>query len=220
MNKQDFIELDLTGFTEEKVFETTLAEKAKEAGFFDEKTVFKPLVVVAGVGQVVSGLDEALLSAKEGVLNSVELTPDKAFGQRNPDLIKLVPSSKFKEQGIEPRVGLVMNFDGMPGKLISVDSGRIKIDFNSPLAGKTVKYEFTVKKVYSTPAEKLSGLISNFFAEGITSSLDRDKAIVRVSDSVVKDAGFFDNKLRAIQLLLQYAEGIKTVEFVEDYSLK
>ncbi len=46
-----------------------------------------------------------------------------------------------------PQPGMQVNVDGLIGNIISASSGRVIIDFNHPLAGKTLNYNVTVKKI-------------------------------------------------------------------------
>ncbi|NUN11751.1 peptidylprolyl isomerase [Candidatus Micrarchaeota archaeon] len=216
----DFVEIDFTLKDDEgSVVETTLPQVAKDNGFFDDKFDYKPLIVILGSNSVVPGLEEALSGVKAGESKQFSLTPEKAFGPREAELVKLISLGKFKEQGLNPTVGMVMDFDGVPGKITSVDSGRVKVDFNNPLAGKNISYEVKVLNVYSTPDAKAKGLVANAFkGQEVSVTVNADKAVVSASSKVVKDSNFITKKLRVMQVLLQYA-GFKLIQFVEDYAL-
>jgi len=158
VSKNDLIELEYSAKSEGRLFDTTSAAAAKDAGIFNEKAAYGPVLVAVGKGQVIPGLDDALLASEEGKAQSVQLPPEKAFGMRNPDLVRLVPLAAFREQKINPFPGLVLEMDGRPAKVQSVDGGRVRVDFNSDLAGKPVEYDFTVKTVYGSAEEKAKAL--------------------------------------------------------------
>ncbi len=215
----DFAEVDFTGKTDGRVFETTLADEAKHAGFNDPNRVFKPVLVVAGKKMLVPGLDEEILKSAEGESKTISLTPDKAFGARNAEMVRLISLSKFQEQGITPVPGMTLEIDNMPARIISADGGRVKVDFNHPLAGKAIEYSFKVGKVYADAASKVGAAAKNLFSgTGVTAKLDGTVAKFSVPSSVRKDTAFLEQKYRAIELLLAFAPEIKKVVFEEEYA--
>ncbi len=214
--KNDLVDLEYSATADGQLFDTTSAEKAKGAGIFNEKAVYGPVLVAVGKGQVISGLDEALQAAEEGKATSVDLPAEKAFGPRNPDLVRLVPLAAFREQKIDPFPGLVLEMDGRPAKVQSVDGGRVRVDFNSDLAGKSVQYAFTVKKVYRSADEKAKALAKKLLdadavlKDGVVTvrlALKRDMA----ADVVLKKFRFMEQAFAVI-------DGVKTVRFEEDYT--
>ncbi|MFH0923073.1 MAG: peptidylprolyl isomerase [Candidatus Micrarchaeota archaeon] len=219
VNEGDFVLLDYPGKTKEgKVFDTTSSEEAKKAGIFNEKAKYGPVLVVAGKKQVLPGLDDALLTAVPAMEKTVEVLPDKAFGTRNLELVKLVPIGRFKDQHITPFPGMVLDFDGNMGKISSVEGGRVSVDFNHPLAGQTVTYTFKIVKAFFTPAEKVQAIASDAFPVGVTSQLVADAATFTADAAANKGADFIVAKMRAIQMLLQYVPEIKKVVFNEEYT--
>jgi FKBP-type peptidyl-prolyl cis-trans isomerase 2 len=219
VNEGDFVLLDYSGKTRAgKVFDTTSSEEAKKAGVFKEKAKYGPVLVVAGKKQVLPGLDDALLTAVPSMEKTVEVLPDKAFGTRNSDLVKLVPIARFKEQKITPLPGMVLDFDGNMGKISSVEGGRVQVDFNHPLAGQTVVYNFKIVKAFFTPDEKVQAVALDAFPTGVTAQLVADTATFTASAAANKGADFIVAKMRAIQTLLQYVPEVKKVVFNEEYT--
>lgn len=220
MKDGDFAEVDFTGKADGQVFETTVAEDAKKAGFFDEKRVFKPVLVVAGKKMLVPGLDEEVLKSEASVLKTITLSPEKAFGQRNQELVRLISLSKFQEQGITPVPGMSLDIDNMPARIVSADGGRVKVDFNHPLAGKTVEYSFKINKIYSDAVSKVDSVAQNLFAgTGVSAKLDGSTARFFVPASVRKDGAFLQQKLKALELLLGFVVEVKKVVFEEEYAV-
>jgi FKBP-type peptidyl-prolyl cis-trans isomerase 2 len=103
----DFLKIEYTASVKDgKVFDTTELEVAKSEKIFDSKRVYRPVPVILGEGQVVKGLDEALAGMKPGEEKTVELVPEKAFGLKDQNMIRLVPVKVFKQQGINPIPGM------------------------------------------------------------------------------------------------------------------
>lgn len=161
VGKGDFILIDYVAKIKETdtVFDTNISSIAKELKIFKEDGMYEPMLVVVGEGWVLKGLDEKLVGIKVGEKTVIELPPEKAFGPRDPNKIKLVPLRKFQQQKINPYPGMEVEVDGKLAVVRSVGSGRVQVDFNPPLAGKTLLYEVEVKKVLQTPLEKVKALI-------------------------------------------------------------
>jgi peptidylprolyl isomerase len=161
IQKSDFILVDYTGKVKEtgEVFDTTSEETAKEKKLYKEGEIYEPRLVVVGEGWVLKALDEALLTFKIRKNESVEIPPENAFGQRDPEKVKLVPLRRLAARGITPKLGAQIEYDKRLATVRTMGSGRVTLDFNPPLAGKTLVYEVSVKKKLKTDEEKISALI-------------------------------------------------------------
>jgi len=161
IQKSDFILVDYTGTVKEtrEVFGTTSEEIAKEKKLYKEGEIYEPRLVVVGEGWVLKALDEALLTFKIRKNESVEIPPENAFGQRDPEKVKLVRLRRLVARGITPKLGAQIEYDKRLATVRTMGSGRVTLDFNPPLAGKTLVYEVSVKKKLKTDEEKISALI-------------------------------------------------------------
>lgn len=161
IKKNDFIELDFTSSVKDgAVFDTTRKEDAKKANLEIDA---KPLVLVVGHDMLLKGLDKAIEGKEIGKDYSVELKPEEAFGLRNKNMIKMFPLKVFHQQQIHPQPGMQLSLDGMIVRIASVSGGRVMTDFNNPLAGKTVIYNFRINKKVEDLNEKINSLQEYFF---------------------------------------------------------
>src|SRR5207249_3393537 len=119
---------------------TTHDEVAKKEGKFDEKKVYIEVPVVIGRGRLFEGLEAALVGAKVGETIEVLIPPEKGAGVRDPRLVELRTEREFLRQEISPEVGMEVSISGKHGVVTAVSAGRVRVDFNNPLAGKTLKY--------------------------------------------------------------------------------
>jgi peptidylprolyl isomerase len=161
IKKSDFIVINYTGKVKEtgEVFDTTSEETAKEKKLYKEGEIYEPRLVVVGEGWVLKALDEALSTFKLKKNETVEIPPENAFGQRDPEKVKLVPLRRLAARGITPKLGAQIEYDKRLATVRTMGSGRVTLDFNPPLAGKTLVYEVAVQKQLKTAEEKLSALI-------------------------------------------------------------
>ena len=161
IKKSDFIIVDYTGKVKEtgEVFDTTSEETAKESKLYKEGDIYEPRLVVVGEGWLLKALDDALLTFKLNKKESVEIPPENAFGPRDSEKVKLVPLRRLIARGINPQMGAQIEYDKKLATVRTMGSGRVTLDFNPPLAGKTLVYEVTVQKQLKTNEEKVAALI-------------------------------------------------------------
>lgn len=131
--------------------------KLKEGGQVIDKADSAPVIV--GAGYVLPGVDSALNELMVGQKKTVEVLPEQAFGSRDPKLVKLVPESEFRKHNTKPVPGMPIEADNMRGRIVSVTSGRVTVDFNHPLAGKVLVFDLEVTKRMELMDEKIRGVI-------------------------------------------------------------
>ena len=160
LKKGDFIEIEFTGKVKDgQVFDSNIKEDLKNANLNFEP---KPFIFGLGEKMFLEGI-ENLLVGKEIGEYEIELGPEKAFGERDPKLKRVIPSKVFKENKLNPLPGVTFNFDGRAAKILSVSGGRIVADFNNPLAGKTVVYKIKILRKVDDLKEKAKSLIDFLF---------------------------------------------------------
>src|SRR3989338_3253481 len=160
IKKNDFIEVSYTGKTKEEnfVFDTTEETVAKEAGIYNPEGKYGTLIICVGQHHLLPGLDK-FVEGKDLGNFTVELPPEEAFGKKNAKLIQLIPTSKFIQQRIQPKVGLQVTIDGHLGVIKTVTGGRTLVDFNHTLSGKNVLYEISIKKKITDQKEQALSLL-------------------------------------------------------------
>jgi FKBP-type peptidyl-prolyl cis-trans isomerase 2 len=161
LQKSDFVLIDYTGKVKEtnEVFDTTNEEVAKKEHLYKEGDIYEPKLVVIGEGWVLKALDDGLLTMEVGKPSTVEIPPEKAFGARDPEKVKRVHLKQLLEKGINPTLGSRIEYNGKMANVRSIGAGRVLLDFNPPLAGKTLVYETTINKKLENPEEKMGVLI-------------------------------------------------------------
>jgi len=160
LQKKDFIEIEFTGKTKEgEIFDSNIKEDLQKANLNLEP---KPFIFCLGEGMFLQSVDDFLIGKEIGGYK-LELEPEKAFGKRNAKLIQMIPSKIFREHKTNPVQGATFNFDGRPGKILSVSGGRILVDFNNPIAGKDVIYHIKVVRKLENQDEKIKSLVEFLF---------------------------------------------------------
>lgn len=185
--KNDFIELDFTARIKDSgmIFDTTIEKDAKEAKLPVKN--LKPLEICIGQDMVVKGFDKELENKEIGKKYSADVSPKESFGERNSKLVKTVPMKIFIEKQINPVRGLMLSMDGMIARIISVSGGRVMVDFNNPLAGKVITYNFEIKKKIEDMKEKIRVLAKFFVGENPHVELENNKTIVELKSKINAD---------------------------------
>ncbi|MBD3388562.1 MAG: peptidylprolyl isomerase [Candidatus Altiarchaeales archaeon] len=194
----DFIKINYTGRIKDgAVFDTTRREDAEKEGIFDERRVYKPFSVAVGEGQVVEGLDEALAKMKVGEKKTVTIEPEKAYGPRNPSMVKLIPIKQFKQQRINPIPGMPVEIDNMRGRVQTVAGGRVRVDFNHELAGKTIEFDVEVVEKAKTDTDKVNYILERAFesSDEFESKLTANKLTVKLPKSANYDQNLLMRKM-------------------------
>lgn len=117
----------------------------KESGVeIDKNSSFSFIV---GENQIIVGLEKALLGKKIGDKFIAEIAPKDAYGERNNDFLQEVPKEQFS--GIELTKGMTLygqSDDGDTAQVVVEEIGEnsVIIDYNHPLAGKTLCFEVEV----------------------------------------------------------------------------
>lgn len=144
----DTVKVDYVGTLEDgSMFDTSIAAKAQEGGVFDEARPYEPLTVNLGKGEVIPWFENGIAGMKVGETKKITLTADEAYGQPREELIQKVPADTFSGSDIIPEIGKTYNFGIAQGTIKEVNETEITIDFNHPLAGKTLIFELTVTDI-------------------------------------------------------------------------
>ena len=163
----------------DRLYDTTNADAAKEAGIFNEKVTYAPMAYIIGSGSLYADLDAAIAGAEIGKETEVTIPCEKAAGARNPRLIELHPIKEFYKNEINPYPGMSVSLGNRNGVVMSVGAGRVKVDFNNPLAGHDLKYEVTVVEEVTDPVEKAKCIMEMDFgtSEGFGFGIMEDKVV-------------------------------------------
>ncbi|MFH0929613.1 MAG: peptidylprolyl isomerase [Candidatus Aenigmatarchaeota archaeon] len=151
--------------------------KVKETNQQVDKADKVPMIVKTGY--LLKGLEEPLKAMNVGDKKTVEIAPENAFGKRDFNLIKLISIAEFRKHDTKPTPGMFVEADRMRGKVLSVSGGRVKVDFNHPLAGKTIVYDLEINEKLEKSEDKMMALFQMY------TQIDRSKMSVVINDKQV-----------------------------------
>jgi FKBP-type peptidyl-prolyl cis-trans isomerase SlyD len=203
--------------------ETTLEEEAKTLNIYDADRRYEPRLVAVGEDWVLKGLDEEISKMDVGEKKTAELPPDRAWGGRDPTLLRMVPLRKFGEKADELRVGDEVEIDNRVAVVRFIGSGRAQVDFNHKLAGKTLVYDIEVTRKVEPGEDTIRSLIKRRFpGEGEKLAFTQTDGDVSVT---IPDEAFLVEGLQFIKRgiandVLHFVPDVKKVTFTEVYPRK
>jgi len=160
VNKNDFIEIEFTGkiSSTNEIFDTNIKADVPKTNDQKSKTNPKPFILSVGHKMLPSGFDADIEGKETNKQYTLDLKPENAFGKRNSQLVRMIPTKHFHQQKIDPQRGMQLSLDGQLVKILSSDRGRTLVDFNNPLAGKEVTYNYKINKIITDQKEKINAL--------------------------------------------------------------
>src|SRR5438093_12928343 len=163
----DFLLVNFTLKVKEsgETVDTTYDAVAKDTHLHREESTYGPRFIILGEGWLPKGLEDSLVGLDIGKQTTVELPPDKGFGTRDPANMRLVPLRRFRDKGIDPTPGAQIEFDGRPATVRAVGTSRVQVDYNHPLAGRTLIYDVSIEKIVDDDNEKILNIISKRIPE-------------------------------------------------------
>jgi len=119
-----------------------------------------PLNYIAGGRQIIPGLEAQLNGMHVNEEKVVTIAPKDAYGEVDPKAFKEFPKSTMPK-GMEPKVGMVLQAtapDGskFPAVISEIKGDKVVLNFNHPLAGKSLTFKVKVLKIEDAPAAPLS----------------------------------------------------------------
>jgi peptidylprolyl isomerase len=203
-----------------EVFETTREEEAKKTDLYDPTRKYEPRLVSVGEAWVLKGLDEALAKASVGDKMNVEVTPDKGFGERDPNKVRMIPQRKLGDKADEVRVGDVVELDDRTGIIRYIGSGRLQVDFNHRFAGKTLLYDVNVVKKLDTDGDRITALIKRRIPiedAKVKFNLSGSTLEMELPEETYLAEGLQIIKRAVANDVFKFVTAVKDIKFVESY---
>ena len=147
-----------------KLEDGTVIEAANQGDAPDGERNFSSRPKLVSVGDpsypVLRGFDRALADAEVSAPQTVAVQPADAYGERRRDKVKMITARKLGKDADRYTVGDTVEVNSSTGVILSMGSGRVRVDFNHTFAGKTITYEFTVLKQLESDTDKIEGLLA------------------------------------------------------------
>ncbi len=108
----------------------------------------EPLTFRLGTGELAEGLELALINLEIDDEQTLDIGPDLAFGYPVDNMVHNLVREEFDDQ-LELMPGLIIEFstpegETLPGTILEFDDRYVRVDFNHPLAGETIRYSVKI----------------------------------------------------------------------------
>lgn len=221
-NKGSLILVEYTAKVKDtnEVFETTIEAEAKKHSLHDPNIKYQPKLVSVGESWVIKGLDEALANSKVGDKTTIEVTPDKGFGDRDKGKVRMIPLRKLGEDAEKVSVGDTIEIDDKKAIVRFIGSGRVQVDYNHRFAGKTILYDVNVLKSLDTDDEKIHGILKRHMP------VDDSKLVFKKTgtslDVTIPDELFRTDGLQIMKHFMQldifkFVKSLQKINFLETF---
>ena len=221
-SKGSLIQVDYTAKVKDtgEVFETTIESDAKKHSIHDPNIKYQPKLVSVGESWVIKGLDDALANTNVGDKKTVEVTPDKGFGERDSGKVRMIPLRKLGEDADKVSVGDTIEIDQKKGIVRYIGSGRVQMDYNHRFAGKTILYDVNVVKALETDEDKAFGILKRHIP--VEDSEIKFKKSDKSLDVTIPEEIFRADGLAIIKHFIQtdifkFVPTLDKINFVETY---
>ncbi len=224
-NKGSLILVDYTAKVKDSndVFETTIEEEAKKHSIHDPNIKYQPKLVAVGESWVIKGLDEALVNTNAGDSTTVEVTPDKGFGERDKGKVRMIPLRKLGEDADKVSVGDSIEVDQKKGIVRFIGSGRVQVDYNHRFAGKTILYDVKIVKSLETDDDKILGILKRHIpADNSKINFKKsDKSLdVIIPEEIFRAEGLAIIKHFVQTDIFKFVPNLEKINFIETYTNK
>ncbi|MFW6265722.1 MAG: FKBP-type peptidyl-prolyl cis-trans isomerase [Halanaeroarchaeum sp.] len=177
----DFVKLAYTARTVEggDLVDTTDLETAEEEGIETEGRDFSPRTIVLGEGHLFAAVEDDIEGQEVGDGGSVVVPASQAFGEYQEEQVRTVKADKIPEDDRYP--GAHVDVDGEHGHVETIIGGRARVDFNHPLAGQDIEYDYEIVDTVEDRVAQASGLLKMYFDVDLEMSIETDEVETEVT---------------------------------------
>lgn len=136
-------------------FHYTVSEVGQES--LESSKDREPLAILYGHGNIIPGLETAMLDREAGASFGVDVAAADAYGEKRDGLSQRVPKKHFGAQKLEPGMQVVLqtNFGPRAVTIQKIGMSVVDVDLNHPMAGKDLHFDVEIVEVREATAEEL-----------------------------------------------------------------
>ena len=212
------VDYDLFNAETEKLIETTREDVAKEHDVHEEDRTYSPMVTVVGDGRLIPGFEAHLAEAETETDYTLDIEATEAYGERDASLVETIGQNVLMRSVRDPEmlaIGAPVGIGGRTGVLQFLSAGRARIDYNHPLAGVTLRYNYRVTKVVEDRTEKVETLLNmNTGRDDFEISFENDDLTVTTPENLAYDQNWAYAKFSLVTTLREHL-GVGMIVFRE-----
>ena len=180
----DFVTVAYTAWTVDggDLVDTTSQEVADEEGVGEDQE-FEPRTIVLGEGHIFPDVEDDITGKEIGDEGSVVVPAVDAFGEYDDEEVRTISANKIDEDDRYP--GAAVTIDGEQGYIETIIGGRARVDFNHPLAGEDIEYDYEILDTVDDREEQAASLLDTMLGMELDVWFETD---VEEEEEIVEDA--------------------------------
>ena len=117
----------------------------------------EPLAILVGHGNIIPGLEAAMIDKAEGDRFEVTVAPEQAYGERRENFVQRVPKKHFRNTRLKPGQQVVLETSMGPRAVTVAKVGAtvVDVDLNHPMAGKSLVFDVEIVGVREAEAAEI-----------------------------------------------------------------
>ena len=217
LQEGDFVELSYTAYTvdSEELVDTTDEDVAEEEGVDPEDQDFSPRTIVIGEGHIFDDVEDDLIGKEVG--DSGTVVVEQAFGEYDEEEVRTISANKIPEDERYP--GAHVDIDGEHGHVEAVIGGRARVDFNHPLAGEDVEYEYEILDEVDDTVDKARGLLQMYFDVELDMHLETDEVEEEVEIEAEDEDAEPETETETVEKETLYIEQSPQLQFNQQWMM-
>lgn len=163
IKENDFVMINFVGriTATGQIFDLTDKKVAEQENIKGDYN-FSPILVIPGGNYVLKALSDSLIGKNVGDKYSIIVSPKEGFGEFDKKLIRTYGISVFRSNNINPSVGDMVLLDDKMATVLAINSGRVLVSYNHPLAGKELKYDIEILSIIENDLDKYSAIFQHY----------------------------------------------------------
>lgn len=131
--------------------------KTTDGDVIDSSEESEPLAFIQGSKFMIAGLEEALYKREKGDKFEITIAPEKAYGERQDQLVQQVPLNMFEDMDVEVGMSFRATTDHGEQSVIIIDKDdtSVTVDGNHPLSGMTLVFDVNIEDVREATAVEI-----------------------------------------------------------------
>ena len=136
-------------------FHYTVSEVGQEP--LESSKEREPIAILIGHGNIIPGLEQAMMDKEAGENFSVDVSAAEAYGERRDGLTQRIPKKHFGSEKLAPGMQVVLqtNFGPRAVTVQKVGHSVVDVDLNHPMAGKDLHFDVEIVEVREAQAEEI-----------------------------------------------------------------
>jgi FKBP-type peptidyl-prolyl cis-trans isomerase 2 len=163
IKENDFVMINFVGriTATGQIFDLTDKKVAEQENIKGDYN-FSPILVIPGGNYVLKALSDSVIGKNVGDKYSIIVSPKEGFGEFDKKLIRTYGISVFRSNNINPSVGDMVLLDDKMATVLAINSGRVLVSYNHPLAGKELKYDIEILSIIENDLDKYSVIFQHY----------------------------------------------------------